>query len=325
MKPSYRLIVNGHNITPKINGRLVSLSLTDERGDKADQLDIVLDDSDGRLEIPPSKAEIEVWLGDASALTYKGTFTVDEIQHAGPPDQLTLRARSVDFKGSLKRKREQSYHSTTLGDILTTVAKRNGLEPKLDNALARQAIEHIDQTSESDINLVKRLADRYGALGTIKAGRLLFAPAGTGKTATGNALPTLWVNRNEVSSHHYSRAERDSDYTGVQTYWQNKSTGAQQTVTVGTDDNPKVMRHTYSTAAEAKAAATAEYKKINRAGGKLTLNFAEGRPTLTPETPLSTNGFKAPIDATDWVTSRVVHSLNDSGLLTVGEFEVKHF
>ncbi|QEW06343.1 hypothetical protein [Nitrincola iocasae] len=31
--------------------RLVKLTLTDERGDKADQLDITLDDSDGLLDI----------------------------------------------------------------------------------------------------------------------------------------------------------------------------------------------------------------------------------------------------------------------------------
>jgi phage protein D len=323
MTPGYRIIVNGQNITPKINGRLINLTLTDERGDKADQLDITLDDTDGRLAIPPRNATIECWLGWTGALVYKGAFTLDEATHQGPPDTLVLRARSVDFKGSLKRKREQSYHAVTLGDILTTIAKRNELEPMIDAELAATPIDHLDQTGESDISLVRRLADQYGALGNVKANRLLFSPAGTGKTPSGKELPQVTIHRRDGDQHNYQQADRDSDYTGVQAHWQNTDTGTQQTVTIGSDDNPKVLRHTYPNALEAEAAAKAEYKRMMRADAKLTLTLAEGRADLYPETPVKAVGFKADIDGTDWVLERVVHSLSDSGYTTRGEMEVK--
>ncbi len=323
MKPSYRLQVNGQNITPKINGRLINLTLTDERADKADQLDITLSDHDGQLAIPPRNATIEVWIGWEDALTYKGSFTLDEVTHQGPPDTLVLRARSVDFKGSLKRKREQSYHAVTLGDVLATLADRNGLEQAFDPKLAATPIEHLDQTGESDISLIRRLAEKYDAIGTVKNSRLIFSPAGTGTTASGQAIPAVTIRRKHCKSHNYQLSNREHDYTGVQTNWQNTATGGQETVTVGSPDNPKVMRHPHPTEANAQKAARAEWQRMSRAGAKLTLELAKGRAELYPDTPVKAVGFKGQIDATDWMLVRVVHSVGDSGFSTRGELEVK--
>jgi len=46
-RPGYRIVLDGQDITPRINGRLQKLSLTDSRGDEADQLDLTLTDHDG--------------------------------------------------------------------------------------------------------------------------------------------------------------------------------------------------------------------------------------------------------------------------------------
>ena len=51
-KPDYHLVVNGQDITPRLGARLIDLRLRESRGDEADQLDITLDDSDGRMAIP---------------------------------------------------------------------------------------------------------------------------------------------------------------------------------------------------------------------------------------------------------------------------------
>ncbi|QEW06342.1 phage late control D family protein [Nitrincola iocasae] len=266
---------------------------------------------------------MECWIGWQDALFYKGRFTLDEVSHSGPPDQLTLRARSADFKGSIKRKREQSYHGVKLGDILSSIAARNGLQLAMDASLASTPIDHLDQTSESDINLLTRLGEQYGAVATVKDNRLVFKPAGTGTTASGTEIPAITINRRDGDQHQYQRAERNSDYTGVQTHWQDTGTGEQQTVTVGSDENAKVLRHPHPNQAEAESAAKAEWRKLNRAGGKLTLTLAEGLAELYPETPVNVVGFKAEIDGTDWVTERVVHTVSEGGFTTQGELEVK--
>ena len=45
--PAFKIILNGKDITTRLESRLISLTLTDNRGFEADQLDIELDDADG--------------------------------------------------------------------------------------------------------------------------------------------------------------------------------------------------------------------------------------------------------------------------------------
>lgn len=322
MTPDYRIVVNGSNITPKISGRLITLTLTDERSDKADQLDITLDDSDGLLAIPPRNASIELWLGYKDALVNKGTYTLDEISHSGPPDVVTLRARSADFKGPLKTKREQSWHDITLGDLLTSVAKRNDLTAAINPALAGVRVEHLDQTNESDINLINRLGQHYGAIATVKAGRLLFAPTGEGKTASGRLIAAATIRRDQGDAHSYTLTDRDSDYSGVQANWNEKKYAQLEHEIAGAAGNLKTLRHTYPNQQEAQTAAANQWRIMQYQTASLSLTLANGNAALYPETPVTVQGFKAEIDNTRWTIARLVHSVGDGGFTTGIELEV---
>lgn len=108
----------------RIRKRLISLSLSEKRGEAADQLDIVLSDADGRLALPKTGAVLAVQLGWKQGsdvkigVVDKGSLKVDEVAHSGPPDVITIRARSVDFTSDLTTSREKSWHGTTLGAIV---------------------------------------------------------------------------------------------------------------------------------------------------------------------------------------------------------------
>ncbi|EOM4439129.1 phage late control D family protein, partial [Escherichia coli] len=79
--------------------RLMSMTLTDNRGFEADQLDIELNDADGQVGLPVRGAVLTVYIGwKGFALVCKGKFTVDEVEHRGAPDVVTIRARSADFR-----------------------------------------------------------------------------------------------------------------------------------------------------------------------------------------------------------------------------------
>lgn len=134
-------------------------------------------------------ASLTLWLGwQGSALINKGSFTVDEIEHRGAPDRLTIRGRSADFRGTLNSRREQSWHDTTLGVIVETIAQRNKLTASVADTLKAVAVPHIDQSQESDAAFLSRLADRNGATVSVKAGKLLFLKAGSAMTASGKAI-----------------------------------------------------------------------------------------------------------------------------------------
>ncbi len=86
-KPIYALSVDGTDITAVVQGRLIDLTLTDNRGFEADELELRLDDTDGLLDLPPRGATIHISLGwQDCGLVPKGSYTADEVQHSGAPD-----------------------------------------------------------------------------------------------------------------------------------------------------------------------------------------------------------------------------------------------
>lgn len=207
----YRVIVDDKDITTSLSGRLVSLTLTDNRGFEADQLDIQLDDTDGKLDLPPRGAEIRVAFGwEAGGLIDKGSYTVDEVEHSGTPDTLNIRARSADLRAGLTTQRERSWHDVTLNDIVYTIADECDLEPLVQATLGGEYIEHIDQTNESAVNLLTRLAKQFDAIATVKNGKLIFIPAAGGVSASGITLPTVHIKRESGDQHRFAISDRDS-------------------------------------------------------------------------------------------------------------------
>jgi uncharacterized protein len=317
-KPQWKVTLDGRDLTATLVPRLNSLTVTSDRQDTADQLDIVINDHDGRLALPPHDAVLRVWLGwEGEGKTDMGSFTVDELEHAGTPDVLTLRARSAHLRSQQRQQREQSWHATTLGAIVDALAGRNSLTPRCHPSLASVAIEHIDQTNESDLNFLTRLGKRYDAVATIKAGALILAPIGAGTTATGATLPSVTLTRASGDQHRYHAADRQA-YSGIRAQYDDKSTGKTETVLVGTDDGKgvKTLRTTYSSKANALRAARSEYQRLQRGTVSFDITLARGRADLLPETHVALRGWKPEIDATDWTIVRAEHTLGEQGFTT---------
>ncbi|MBS7843706.1 phage late control D family protein [Pseudomonas fluorescens] len=322
--PAFRLAVDGLDIAQIISPRLMSLELTDNRGVEADQLSITLSDHDGLLTIPPKGAVVRLWLGwSDTGLVDKGTYTVDETEHSGAPDVLSIRARSADLRKGLKTKRERSWSNTTLGDVLGDIAIGNGLTATIAGALDGLPILQLDQANESDANLISRLGEEFDAVASVKAGCLLCLPAGGGKTASGMDLPHITLTRAEGDQHRYLQADRDS-YDGVRAYYYDVNSAKKQEAIAGGGDNLKDLRHTYSDQQSALRAARAEFRRLQRGSATLSYTLAMGRPDLIPELTYTLQGVKAEIDEIIWYGGNVQHSLTDSGGYTVSlELESK--
>lgn len=321
-RPSYRITLGGTDITPRINGRLINLTLREQRGLEADQLDITLADHDAALVLPRRGAELQLAFGwQDEALLDKGRFTVDEVQHSGAPDQLTIRARSADMRGQLPGKRTQSWHDLTIEAIVETIAKRHDLDPVIGKTLGGILIEHIDQTEESDLNFLTRLGERYDAIAAVKTGHMLFTLAGEALTASGLAMPLITLSRSDGDQHRYAVTDRDS-YSGVKAFWQDTDGAQRREVIAGTDDDAKQLRPTYATQKDALNAAKAEWRRIQRGSAEFELTLAHGRADVLPESPLQVSGYKPEIDATPWLVTEVTHSLNDGGFGTQIRCEV---
>ncbi|MBS7846230.1 phage late control D family protein [Pseudomonas fluorescens] len=322
--PAFRVTVDGNDIAQLISPRLMSLELTDNRGIEADQLSINLSDHDGLLSIPPKGAMVRLWLGwSDTGLVDKGTYTVDEIEHSGAPDMLSIRARSADLRKALKTKRERSWSNTTLGDVLGDIAIGNGLTATIAGVLDGLPILQLDQANESDANLISRLGEEFDAVASVKAGCLLCMPAGGGKTASGLDLPHITLTRADGDQHRYLLADRDS-YDGVRAYFYDANSAKKQEAIAGGGENLKDLRHTYSDKQSALRAARAEFNRLRRGSATLSYTLAVGRPDLIPELTYTLHGVKAEIDEIIWYGGNVQHNLSpDNGYTMSLELESK--
>jgi phage protein D len=180
----------------------------------------VLEDNDGKLDIPLRGTEIRIALGwKDTGLIDKGTFTVGDITHSGTPDKLTINATSADLRAGLSEQKERSWHCTTLGIIVAAIAQENQLTPACAADLQDIEIDHIDQTNESDINLLTRLARQFDAFATVKNGKLIFMRSGLAKSYSGKPLKPVTITRADGDQHNFHVSDRNS-FTTVKAVFQ---------------------------------------------------------------------------------------------------------
>ena len=228
------------DISDIISERLMSLTLTDNRGFEADMLEIQLDDHHSKLAIPPRNALLSIAIGWKGALLIdKGRYSVDEIQYSGAPDSLTLRARAADLKGSLSEQKERSFHNIKLGALIEQIAKENNLGVECDERLVDVPIAHRDQTNESDANFLTRLAQELDCLATVKNGNLLFMRMGQGRTISGKMIPPVHIKKEQGDNYQFSIAETDN-YKAVRAYWHDTDTGKRGEIVI--DENSKIEK-----------------------------------------------------------------------------------
>lgn len=328
-RPAIRITLDGRDLTDRLRPVLSTLSLTESRDSEADELQMVLSDHDGRTPLPPKGAVVTLELGyEGKPLINKGSFKIDQRSLSGSPDIMTLRAKSADFTADLTARRDQSWRSTTLGQVLGELAGRQGLGSVVAPELAAIEVPLLDQSRESDAAFLRRLGKRYDAVATIKAGQLLFTPIGAAATASGTALPTFEIRRQDGDQHSWEEADRDR-YDGVSARWHD--TGSAQSHTVHEDiagdasdsgGRRKRLRRTYATEADARAAARAESRRLARGAATFSYSLAVGRPELYPEQKGKLQGFgRSVIDDQTWVIAKATHDWTSDALTTKLELE----
>ena len=353
MTPAVVLSIDGQAFGSNTMSRIIDVTVDDKRGFEADEITITLSDADGALAIPSMESMIKVWLGYAeTGVVYKGEYKISGFEHTGAPDQLRISAIAADLAASLAEQQEKTWRKTTLGAIVETIAKKHGYTPKLHKDLAAIAIDHITQTNESDASFLMRLADQYDAIATVKQTHLLFMPVGKGQTLSGEAIPTVLINRLSGDSHRFSYNTSDN-YNAVKAFYLPDKKGSnkqfvlinadniepkkkaekkepskakskeaeKQTALTDGGDKTKVLRHVYANKTNAERGARSAYKKLKRGRAKFSIALAVGRPDLAPETPVQVQGFKDLIDSETWLIEKISHSVSSGGYISQIDLE----
>ncbi len=319
MKPIYSITLGTGASVVAIEGRLVSIEITDQPGVVSDDLRLVIDNQDNRIEPPRRGVQLRVALGfEETGLIDRGSFTVDWTRTAGPVRTLEIRAAAIDLRTAAKAPKTREWKDTTLGQIVKTIATENDLKPRVATELAKIAYEHLSQTGESDLHFLTRLALEIGAIAKVADGNLVVAWRGRGETVSGEKLPVIALGYSDFTEWQASDGERDR-YESCTAYWHDKRAAKRQEVHVGDGEPSYKMRRTFPDKEIATRAASAELRRLNRSTGRFTGSLAIARVDLSAEQIILPNGLGAAEDRR-WITTSVTHRLD--GALTT-EFEAE--
>lgn len=315
MRPAFRILANGTDLGGKLASRVKQIRVTDGAGFESDTVEIDLADHDDAdpIALPPTGAELDVFLGyDTTGLQHVGLFVVDELEPGGWPAYLTIRGRASPYEGSkggklaLQTQKTRAWpKNTKLGDMVAKIAKEHGLQATVASEFKALALPQFDQTDESDISFLVRVARKYDAVVKTGGGTLVLAKRGTGTTASGATLAPVTVTPKGTTRWHMSISRREADGTVV-AFWHDHKGGKRMPVQAGSGDPVRRLRHPYPDEASALHAAQGELDKRGRKRNKLSITMP-GNPLLTAEGPLVLQGFRAGIPA-DWVVTQVVHT-----------------
>lgn len=320
MKPSFRIVADGRDITALINDRLLLLRTLDKPGMDSDELELRVDDRDQAVTLPRRGANIEAFMGyEGQALARLGSYRVDQIEVTGPPDTITLRGKASDMRGSGKTTRSGSWENVPLAQIVSDLAARNGWKP---GCTVQTKVARVDQRNESDFNFITRLARQYDCTAKVGDGQLLVMPRQGSSTPGGKVFGAVTIQRSDVNRYSFRLGDRTTQ-RAVKTQHQDKKTGALKVVELGNDEAPEGLpavhtdRHIYPDKGAAEQAANARLAAFNRSTAGVRLEML-GRTDLFAERSINAQGFKSGLDG-EYLVDSVEQVFMPSGWSTTVE------
>ncbi|NBB09530.1 contractile injection system protein, VgrG/Pvc8 family [Pseudomonas sp. SLFW] len=304
MKPIYRIVANGLDITAVINDRMLQIRTVDKPGASSDDFELRIDDRDGAVSLPKHGARMEVYLGyEGQKMALIGKYTVDEIEVSGPPDTLVIRSKSSDTRSSAKTTRSGSWEGVSLASLVSDIAGRNGWKPECP---VQTLVDRADQLSESDLSFITRLAKHYDCTAKVADGKLIVLPRQGGASVSGKELPVVLIRRCHISRWQF-RLGDDNVKKAVKADYADKK-GSLSTVQLDNEDVAEGLppvhtdRHIHPSKSAAEAAAKARLAGFNRSTAGVRLEML-GRTDVFAERLINAQGFKVGVDGVYLVDS----------------------
>lgn len=342
MTPTFRILADNQDMTAAVKDRLLEILVIDEAGIESDSLKLSLDDRRGEdasiAQLPSIGCKLAVSLGYLeTSLIQMGSYVVDEIEIRTPPRTLDVMAKAADMTGAFRSPKTRSWddmddsESLTLGKIVRRIAAEHGYIPKVAAELAAISYDHIDQTEESDMNLLTRLADKVDAIAKPVDGYLLLYDKNAVKSVSGKDVPIITLSEPQLIEWTYRYSARkpagkvSSDKStdtpavtgGIKAYYWDFAQAQRQEVTIGKAPF-EVLRHVYSTQADAERAAKSKKNTGDRLQGELSFSLP-GNPSLMAGGIL-TLSLRSGIPSR-WRMTRIEHRLNNAGYVSRVECE----
>jgi hypothetical protein len=159
-----KLTYDGVDISADVSSYLTGFTVTSALGGKADDLQVNLENISGNWTgswFPSKGATLKAAIktdfsGQKKSLNC-GTFSIDEITAAGPPDTVTIKGvSSLTTKNFKREKKCRAWENMTLPQIAADIAEAHSLSLWID-ADDPPSYTREDQREESDLAFLNRL------------------------------------------------------------------------------------------------------------------------------------------------------------------------
>lgn len=314
--PAWRLSVDGEDATAALSVHVASIRVETTTDRTTDSLEIECAEN-AALAAPPTGRKLRPSLGyEGRQLVPMGEFWHTETDLELVPRRLRIRATGADFRpqSGIRAPRTRAWHDTTLGAIVEEIAAEHGLAPRVDAALGAHAIAHADQTAESDLHLLQRIALHWNGTAKEAGSDLVLAAAGAGASASGVALPAVRLTPDSgITAGRVEYRDRPR-FSSVRAPYRELALAATVLAVAGAGEPALDLAETSPDREQATAAANARLSQLRREGAKLTISMP-GRPELSAGSPITTAGW-GPVADGAWIATRITHTLSPTAGFT---------
>jgi phage protein D len=188
MQPRFR-VSGSFGVITGPGGRGLACALTDQSNVESDHVEIDVDDRNAELPIPPIDSVIHVEMGyEETGLYPMGQFNIREVTVSGWGRIMRIRAEGTASTTKFKQKRDDSDHNKSLAENIEKRAKRNGWTAKIAPEFQAAMEKYNEQSKESDLHWLTRMALQNGAVWKVQDNVLSFTKRGSGAAASGVGL-----------------------------------------------------------------------------------------------------------------------------------------
>lgn len=317
MTPAFQIIANGADATGNLSDRLLSIIVTDEDGEKADRVEIEVDDRDSRVEFPDLDTTLLVFLGfRETGLQMLGQFFVDGVSGAGggPGQTMKITATAADLKSDIRAPRTREWENQKLSDIVRTIAGEAGLRAVVGGSVGSKVWAYLAQTAESNLHFLTRIAATLDATAKPAGGALIVQRRGEGQSAAGDVLTPPVLGPRDLIDWSW-RLEGREVVKSVEAEWTDPAAGTRDKVTAGSGTPMRAIRHMHATEDEATRAAEAALQRAAMSAMSLSAQLGSFAPGLLAGATVQVAGLRAELSG-EWQISRVTHRFDSGGLTT---------
>lgn len=322
MKAVFKVTVNGTDISNTLAPVLNSLRVSDRAGVSNDSASLELDDTDGRLILPPPKASIEIqlgWEGQGVGVVFRGV--VDEVRADGGRGGRTVSvsAKGMDTRGKAKQPQRKHFDDKTISEALQSAGQDAGITVKVDQELGSKKRKYLSLDDESFVAFGERIAREVGGTFKIVGDQAVLAKRNGGVSAGGAALASVSAVWGK-NLHDYSispilgrpveKQARARWYDPKKAEWQEK------TADTGTDGGETIKTSRYSVNDEDVAGdqSEADAAESDRRSGEGSVTI-EGNIGAQPEGTCVLQGCRPGVDGTYRIEG-VDHEYSRGGFTT---------